>query len=144
MNNLKFPYLVVLLFASLVSLNSMAEQKSKSKVTTPVMSEDEKKFEELKNGTEQVWTCENNVKLKTLKIQDKFILLWNKKLHTMGGINALNGVSHFQDNLSKLDYVIIPNKAMLFDTKSNQRLLDYCKTPEMASSVVSQDNDLMK
>jgi len=104
---------------------------------------DEKKFDLLKGAQELIWTCENNVTVKTSNIGTNYLVLFNKKLFTMTGIEALNGVSHFTDMGSRFDWFIIPGKAMLFDSKIGQRVLDYCQTAEMKHVKVPESN-LMK
>jgi len=117
-------------------------QKKNPTVTSS--SEDEKKFEMLKSGNETVWTCENNVKVKTALVGNQYLFLHNKKLYTMNGIEALNGVSRFSDIVHRIDWIIIPGKAMLFDSKAGQRLLDYCSHPNLALVDKSKEADLMK
>jgi hypothetical protein len=121
-------------------------QKKNTNQTSPkvISSEDEKKFDMLQSGNETVWTCENNVKVKTAQAGGQYLFLHNKKLYTMNGIDALNGVSRFSDIVHRLDWVIIPGKAMLFDSKAGQRLLDYCNHPGLAIVDKSKEIDLMK
>ena len=124
---------------------SVYAQKSIPKNTpSPTLSEDEKKFEMLKVGNETVWTCENNVKVKTAQSGNNYLFLFNRKLFTMTGIEALNGVSRFSDIVHRYDWFIIPGKAMLFDSKAGQRLLDYCKHADLPIVDNSKAVDLMK
>jgi len=141
--------LMLSLFASvmtLVHLSDAGAQSSKKPSNTNSntnVPSDEKKYDLLKSAQETIWTCENNVVVKTSNIGHSYLLLFNKKLFTMTGIEALNGVSHFTDMASKFDWFIIPGKAMLFDSKAGQRLLDYCQTPEMKNVKLPESN-LMK
>ena len=133
----------IFLCAIFLAYQSDAHAQKKNP-TVASSSEDEKKFEMLKSGNETVWTCENNVKVKTALVGNQYLFLHNKKLYTMNGIEALNGVSRFSDIVHRLDWVIIPGKAMLFDSKAGQRLLDYCKHPDLAVVDQSKQVDLMK
>jgi len=121
-----------------------AQKKSNNAMTNTSLSEDEKKFDLLKVGKETIWTCDNNVRVKTAQSGNSYLFLYNKKLYTMNGIEALNGVSRFSDIVHRIDWFIIPGKAMLFDSKVGQRLLDYCKHPELAFVDKSKETDLMK
>jgi len=126
----------------LADLPNVYGQNSKQSSNNNTLN-DEKKYDLLKSSQETVWTCENNVVVKTSHITNGYLLLFNKKLFTMTGIEALNGVSHFTDMVHKFDWFIIPGKAMLFDSKAGQRLLDYCQTPEMKNVKLPESN-LMK
>ena len=139
------------LLAFLVSLSTCIQpsafaQKKPTNTNTPAqkLTDDEKKFDTLKMGSETVWTCENNVKIKTAHSGNSYLFLFNKKLYTMSGIEASNGISHFTDMIHRMDWFIIPGKGMLFDSKAGQRLLDYCSHPELASIDKTKDVDLMK
>jgi hypothetical protein len=123
--------------------NSKNKSNSKPAAITAV-SDDEKKFDVVKADNESVWTCENNIKVKTALNNNNYFLLWNKKLYSFRKVEALNGVSHFKNTTHFLDWMIIPNKAMLFDTKAGQRVLDYCKVLAMMNTVMLQEVDLMK
>jgi hypothetical protein len=124
---------------------SFAQKKpANTSAATQKLLEDEKKYEMLKAGPETIWTCENNVKVKTAQSGNSYLFLFNKKLYTMSGIEALNGISHFTDVVHRIDWFIIPGKAMLFDSKAGQRLLDYCSHPELASIDKTKEVDLMK
>ena len=125
--------------------NAYAQKKNTNQTASKVSSsEDEKKFDKLKSSNETVWTCENNVKVKTAQAGGQYLFLHNKKLYTMNGIEALNGVSRFSDMVHRIDWIIIPGKAMLFDSKAGQRLLDYCNHPDLAFVDKSKEIDLMK
>jgi len=124
--------------------NAHAQKKNTNQTTRMNSSEDEKKFDMLKSGNETVWTCENNVKVKTAEAGSQYLFLHNKKLYTMNGIEALNGVSRFSDIVHRIDWIIIPGKAMLFDSKAGQRLLDYCNHPDLTLVDKSKEIDLMK
>jgi hypothetical protein len=137
---------VILMF---LSITSHAQTNSKNKSTSKpaaitAVSDDEKKFDVVKADNESVWTCENNIKVKTALNNNNYFLLWNKKMYVLSSVDALNGVSHYADIINKIDWLVIPGKAMLFDTKAGQRLLDYCKTPDMMKTTLTQDTDLMK
>jgi len=130
----------------LILLLSFQTSVYAQKKNTPSLSvsDDEKKFDMLKVGNETVWTCENNVKVKTAQSGNNYLFLFNKKLFTMTGIEALNGVSRFSDIVHRYDWFIIPGKAMLFDSKAGQRLLDYCKHADLPIVDNSKAVDLMK
>jgi hypothetical protein len=131
----------------LLAFQSYAHAQKKNTIQAPTKtnsSEDEKKFDMLKSGNETLWTCENNVKVKTAQAGSQYLFLHNKKLYTMNGIEALNGVSRFSDIVHRIDWIIIPGKAMLFDSKAGQRLLDYCSHPDLAVVDKSKEIDLMK
>jgi hypothetical protein len=140
---------IVGIFLSVVLLayqsDANAQKKNTSQAPTKTnSSDDEKKFDMLKSGNETTWTCENNVKVKTAQTGSQYLFLHNKKLYTMNGIEALNGVSRFSDIVHRIDWIIIPGKAMLFDSKAGQRLLDYCSHPDLAVVDKSKEIDLMK
>ena len=141
-------YFLLACFLSLaICSQSTAFAQKKPANTNPQaqkLNDDEKKFDTLKMSPETVWTCENNVKIKTAHSGNSYLFLFNKKLYTMSGIEALNGISHFTDMIHRLDWFIIPGKAMLFDSKAGQRLVDYCSHPELASIDKTKDVDLMK
>ena len=130
----------------LTCLHSPAESKEavKPKKLIPKQMTDEMKFSQINGTEEEIWTCENNVTIKSKKYANDYFLLWNKKLYSFRKVEALHGVSHFKNTTHFLDWMIIPNKAMLFDTKAGQRVLDYCKVPAMMSTVMLQEVDLMK
>jgi len=140
--------LIILAFLCACFLAFSSDVHAQKKVNKPSSSgspsEDEKKFDLLKAGNETIWTCENNVKVKTAQSGNYYLFLYNKKLYTMNGVEALNGISRFSDIVHRVDWFIIPGKAMLFDSKAGQRLLDYCKHAELASADNSKENDLMK
>jgi hypothetical protein len=51
--------------------------------------------------------------------------------------------------VNKLDWLEIPTKAMMFDTKLGQRILDHCMTPEISAAnqnpnQTASNIDLMK
>lgn len=132
------------LFVLAYHSDANAQKKSNNPIANTSPSEDEKKFDMLKGGKETIWTCENNVRVKTAHSGNSYLFLYNKKLYTMNGIDALNGVSRFSDIVHRIDWFIIPGKAMLFDSKVGQRLLDYCQHPELAFVDKSKETDLMK
>ena len=134
--------LLILLFG--FQTNVFAQKNNSKNTPMTSLSEDEKKFEMLKVGNETVWTCENNVKVKTAQSGNNYLFLFNRKLFTMTGIEALNGVSRFSDIVHRYDWFIIPGKAMLFDSKAGQRLLDYCKHADLPVVDNSKAVDLMK
>jgi len=141
--------LIVGVFLCAVFLGYQSDAHAQKKITNQLptrtnTSEDEKKFDMLKSGNETVWTCENNVKVKTAQAGSQYLFLHNKKLYTMNGIEALNGVSRFSDIVHRIDWIIIPGKAMLFDSKAGQRLLDYCNHPDLTLVDKSKEIDLMK
>jgi hypothetical protein len=134
-------YICLLILLLSFQTNIYAQKKN----TPPLLaSEDEKKFDMLKVGNETVWTCENNVKVKTAQSGNNYLFLFNRKLFTMTGIEALNGVSRFSDIVHRYDWFIIPGKAMLFDSKAGQRVLDYCKHADLPTVDHSKSVDLMK
>ena len=144
---IRFFIIGIFLCAIFLAYQSDAHAQKKNTNQTPQKansSEDEKKFDMLKSGNETVWTCENNIKVKTAQAGGQYLFLHNKKLYTMNGIEALNGVSRFSDIVHRIDWIIIPGKAMLFDSKAGQRLLDYCNHPDLAVVDKSKEVDLMK
>lgn len=121
-----------------------AQKKPAATQSAAKISEEEKKFDALKRHSETVWTCENNVILKTAYSDNNYLFLHNKKLYIMSGIEALNGVSRYSDGIHRVDWFIIPGKAMLFDSKIGQRLLDYCSHPELVAADTSKGPELLK
>jgi hypothetical protein len=149
---LKFKKSIFLIFLSslfLLSLNFVsAEEKKVTKQTKSSANKnvsDTKKFDDLRVSEANIWRCENNVFVRTAESAQGFLMLWNTKLYTMSRVDALNGVQRYSNEASHLHWVEIPEKAMLFNFKIGQRILDYCKTPELASKrLATVQEDLLK
>jgi len=140
-------FLLVTSSAFSFSTSTYAVEKKAPKNTPATTSSktDSGKFEELKLTAANVWRCENNVIVKTAESSQGYLMLWNNKLYIMNKIDALSGVNRYTSNTYNLNWIEIPDKAMLFDFKSGQRVLDYCKTPELASQAPSKNQeDLLK
>ena len=91
-----------------------------------------KNFERASASEASNWNCENNLLVRTAPGKDGgLILLVNKKMHVLHLISSLTGSQRFVDAQGSIEWLVIPEKAMLFDMKIGQRLVDYCKTPEM-------------
>ena len=126
-----------LITALLLSVNfaqsSFAQNKQKTATKQPPSHNTEKEFESLKNGETSTWNCDNKLQIKTAAAKNgEVLLIWDKKLHKLQLKEALPGAQRFIEPNSKLELLIIPDKSMLFDSKAGQRVLDYCKTQEMA------------
>ena len=122
-----------------------AEKKTQKNNSAASNKSDAKKFDEMKLTDASIWRCENNVIVKTAESSQGYLMLWNNKLYVMSKIDALRGVQRYTNDTYHLNWIEIPDKAMLFDFKIGQRLLDYCKTPELvANSPRMNQEDLMK
>lgn len=126
---------IFLVFALAVQGISIANAQSTKKQTpTPTASNQnpELDMQKFKPGVVSTWFCENNSQIKTANSELAGLLLyWNKKIHSFQLVQSLPGSQRFRDEDSKMDFLVIPDKAMLFDTKAGVRLVDYCKTDEM-------------
>jgi hypothetical protein len=140
-------YLVLILLAMTIFSvvePSKAAEKMKNNGTSSAKS-DTKKFDELKLTDASIWRCENNVIVKTAESTQGYLLLWNNKLYVMNKIDALRGVQRYTNDTFHLNWIEIPDKAMLFNFKIGQRVLDYCKTPELVANAPRMNQeDLMK
>jgi hypothetical protein len=123
----------LLVLASLAAQPTFAENKKKQSTKKEPAVSAEKELDTLKNGDTSVWSCDNKLEIKTASSKNGGVLLiWDKKLHKLQLKEALPGAQRFIEPTSKLELLIIPDKSMLFDSKAGQRLVDYCKTQEMA------------
>lgn len=123
----------LVILASLAIQPTFAQNKKKQKTKKEPAVLAEKELETLKNGDTSIWSCENKLEIKTAASKNGGVLLvWDKKLHQLQLKEALPGAQRFIEPTSKLELLIIPDKSMLFDSKVGQRLVDYCKTQEMA------------
>ncbi len=139
--------ILVSCFAIVFSISAYAVEKKVAKNTSTATTSktDSGKFDELKLTAANVWRCENNVIVKTAESSQGYLMLWNNKLFIMNKIDALSGVNRYTNDTYHLNWIEIPDKAMLFDFKVGQRVLDYCKTPELASQAPSKNQeDLLK
>lgn len=134
----------VLLLFTCISYPKAAEKKTQKNNSKPLIKTDSQKFDELKLADAKIWRCENKIVVKTAESNNSHLLLWNSKLYVMKKIDALSGVQRYANDVNHLHWVEIPDKAMLFDFKLGQRLLDYCKTPELAANSVMNQEDLLK
>lgn len=132
-------FIVGTLFAALFLAYQTDAQAQKNVAKTT----DERKFEMEKTSTVTEWTCENKVAIRTAMSGDHYLLLWDKKLFDLSPSDSLSGVFKYKDLKSHLDWLIIPSKAMLFDSQKGQRLVDYCKSSEITQSATVSE-DLMK
>ena len=96
---------------------------------------DDQQFEQRKISEVHLWTCENQVSLKTAQSEKGLMLLWNKKLYQFSEVDALTGATKFIDLNNQLHWLVIPEKAMLLNSKLGQRLLDHCKSPAHSNLV---------
>ena len=128
-----FKIILVLLLTSqgMVIANAQTSKKQSSKNQT-VPANPELDMQKFKPGVVSTWTCENNLQIKTANSELAGLLLyWNKKIHSFQLVQSLPGSQRFHDSDSKMDFLVIPDKAMLFDANAGIRLVDYCKTDEM-------------
>lgn len=122
-----------LVLASLVAQPSFAQNKKKQASKKEPAVSAEKELDNLKSGDTATWSCDNKLEIKTAASKNGGVLLvWDKKLHKLQLKEALPGAQRYIELTSKLELLIIPDKSMLFDSKVGQRLVDYCKTQEMA------------
>jgi hypothetical protein len=142
----QFTFLIafVLLLFTCISYPKAAEKKTQKNNSKPAMKTDSQKFDELKLADASIWRCEKNIIVKTAVSTNGHLMLWNSKLYVMKKIDALSGVQRYANDVNHLHWVEIPDKGMLFDFKLGQRLLDYCKTPELAANSVMNQEDLLK
>ena len=119
--------------------------KITKKTTPPSPTSDSQRFDDLKTTVGSIWRCENNIVVKTAESAQGYLMLWNNRLFVMSKIEALTGVQRYMHEQASLNWVEIPDKAMLFNTKMGQRVLDYCKTPELATqSLSTNQEDLLR
>ena len=124
---------VLWLSAALSPILTQAQSKKKNISHHELVKHSPESDLEMNRSSEPfIWTCENNLQIKTaLSKNADLLLLWNKKLHTLQIIQSLPGSQRYHDPVNKLDWLVISDKAMLFDAKAGQRIADYCKTEEM-------------
>jgi hypothetical protein len=126
---------------------SLQASEKKAPTNNPTLSAktDAGKFDELKLVDASIWRCENNIIVKTAESSKGYLMLWKNKLYIMNKIDSLRGVQRYTNDTYHLNWIEIPDKAMLFNFKLGQRVLDYCKTPELASQGTSiNQEDLLK
>jgi hypothetical protein len=127
------------------NLSAQAAEKKPLKNNSSLTKSDATKFDELKLVDASIWRCENNIIVKTAESSQGYLMLWKNKLYIMNKIDALRGVQRYTNDTYHLNWIEIPDKAMLFDFKLGQRVLDYCKTPELAAQAPNKNQeDLMK
>ena len=132
----------VLIFSASIQATEKKAPKNNSAVSAKT---DASKFDELKLVDASIWRCENNIIVKTAESSKGYLMLWKNKLYIMNKIDSLRGVQRYTNDTYHLNWIEIPDKAMLFDFKLGQRVLDYCKTPELASQGTSiNQEDLLK
>ena len=117
--------------------NSPSPATVKKQTTRPSAKQltDDQQFEQRKISEVHLWTCENQVSLKTAHSEKGLMLLWNKKLYQFSEVDALTGATKFIDLKNQLQWLVIPEKAMLLNAKLGQRLLDHCKSPAHSNFV---------
>lgn len=109
-----------------------AQSKSQKSSSSAAVAHTEVDMQKFKPGVVSTWFCESNLQIKTANSElAGLLLLWNKKIHSFQLVQSLPGSQRFHDADTNLDFLVIPDKAMLFDAKAGQRLVDYCKTEEM-------------
>jgi hypothetical protein len=143
----RFSILFVLICSIFIFNASIQASEKKVPKNNPTLSAktDAGKFDELKLVDASIWRCENNIIVKTAESSKGYLMLWKNKLYIMNKIDSLRGVQRYTNDTYHLNWVEIPDKAMLFDFKLGQRVLDYCKTPELASQGTSiNQEDLLK
>jgi len=143
----RFSILFVLICSIFIFNASIQASEKKVPKNNPTLSAktDAGKFDELKLVDASIWRCENNIIDKTAESSKGYLMLWKNKLYIMNKIDSLRGVQRYTNDTYHLNWVEIPDKAMLFDFKLGQRVLDYCKTPELASQGTSiNQEDLLK
>jgi hypothetical protein len=144
-NCLQYMVIITLCIPTLSMMQYSQAAEKKKNNTAATAKSDTTKFDELKITDASIWRCENNVIVKTAESTQGYLMLWNKKLYVMNKIDALRGVQRYTNDTFHLNWIEIPDKAMLFDFKLGQRVLDYCKTPELvASGPRMNQEDLMK
>ncbi len=87
------------------------------------------------------WNCEQNQAFwlsGDFKSDPALTLYWFGKNYLLPRVPTTTGAERFQDSASGLDLVVLPFKAMLFnDHGARSRLVDECKTVEMAAADVN-------
>lgn len=142
---LLFTLILVTCVVFIFNSSSQAAEKKPLKNNSGLVKTDANRFDELKLVDASIWRCENNIIVKTAESSQGYLMLWNNKLYIMNKIDALRGVQRYTNDTYHLNWIEIPDKAMLFNFKLGQRVLDYCKTPELAAQAPSQNQeDLMK
>lgn len=124
-------FLVLSLLTQGLSLAN-AQVKTQKSASSAAISHTELDMQKFKPGIVSTWFCENNLQIKTANSElAGLLVLWNKKIHSFQLVQSLPGSQRFHDEDTHLDFLVIPDKAMLFDAKAGQRLVDYCKTEDM-------------
>jgi len=142
---LLFTLILVTCVVFIFNSSSQAAENKPLKNNSGRVKTDANRFDELKLVDASIWRCENNIIVKTAESSQGYLMLWNNKLYIMNKIDALRGVQRYTNDTYHLNWIEIPDKAMLFNFKLGQRVLDYCKTPELAAQAPSQNQeDLMK
>lgn len=77
------------------------------------------------------WTCQESRQFKTSGSTEKIQLTWESKTYEMKRENSLPGSLRYKNTATGYDLVVLPNKAMLFNIKTGNRLADFCQTAEM-------------
>lgn len=121
-----FSALCVALAALSIAAPAQAVVKKKAvakKAPAPVVEE----------GT--LWTCAEGVSFRLKGDVATFpavTLFMKGKKYNLARVITTTGAGRFKDDISGMDLVTIPAKAMLFNRKQGARLGDECKTAEMA------------
>ncbi len=77
------------------------------------------------------WSCQDGRQFKTSGTVEKIQLTWESRTYEMGRENSLPGSLRYKNHATGHDLVVLPNKAMLFNIKTGNRLADFCQTAEM-------------
>lgn len=77
------------------------------------------------------WTCQENKQFKTTGNTEKVRLTWESKSYDLERQTSLPGSLRYKNMNSGYDFVVLDNKAMLFNIKAGVRLADFCQTAEM-------------
>lgn len=83
----------------------------------------------LQAGTYQ---CELNRRLSVRKVgadDEKIVLHWANRDHTLASVDARSGALRYEDSASGLAFIVIVGKALLLDTKKGQQLANECRVP---------------
>ena len=93
--------------------NSPSPATVKKQTTRPSAKQltDDQQFEQRKISEVHLWTCENQVSLKTAQSEKGLMLLWNKKLYQFSEVDALTGATKFID-LKKGGFAIYNNNLL--------------------------------
>lgn len=78
--------------------------------------------------TKENWRCEDgHISSALNSSSDEVKITWNNKQFRLQRQETKTGAKRYFDEMSGMDWVVIPTKAMLFNRKEGRRLADNCQ-----------------